>query len=766
MGKIVERKKKKGRPSLLDLQKRRIKEQAELEHQLQPHHQKPNPNPSTPLTSRRSTRRKPLPDPSDYDDEDDDEEQSVRTRRQRKKVGRSSVRRGNSDSDGEEEVDEEEEEEEDVGRILKKRKINAIADGSGSAEIRKVEKIASVGIISNTHQGTVADDGNRTPLPDKKLLAFILDRLQKKDTYGVFSEPVDPEELPDYHEVIEHPMDFSTVRKNLDGGAYSNLEEFESDVFLICSNAMQYNAPDTVYFKQARSIQELAEKSFDNLRRDSDDDDDEQEPKRRGRPPSKHSKKPPGRPPLDLAGSENASGATLATGRESTAWSNYDLRKGSPVEKAGPRDSVGRSHLNPGNSEAYNNGWLSQQKLDRNDDYSGSQLRGGSYKQGKKPVAFNENRRDTYKQLHPSAAINSSSVFSTFDVEKKMLLPVGLHAEYGYARSLARFAAALGPAAWNIASKKIVKAVPPEIKFGPGWVGHDDVSTQRTVLINPCSSDQVAASDQLSPPSVSAHNTLKIRGDKSTSQLEGDKSLGYELASTVAALDCQPAAAAAISIPSSAVRSLDGAAQSSKDGVLHETRAHLPQNSISATGQRSPFQFQQQGAAMHLGMNGVNLQPQLSQLNMQQIKMNQLNVQPQMSQHNLQSQINQHAGPQLRIPTGFNHNYPQMAKMVPRSSADVTNPMPGNYSASDGTNLFLTNRSTANIASSSNPASDTMLGASRMRFHPEPTSASLAQQQKQVSVPPDLNIQFQSPGSPSPSSSRLDSKHPDLALQL
>jgi bromodomain-containing protein 9 len=79
----------------------------------------------------------------------------------------------------------------------------------------------------------------------------------RKDTYGVFSEPVDPEEvshgavvllcfqmgarmltpafylwlqLPDYHEIIEHPMDFSTIREKLLNDSYSNLEQFEVSV--------------------------------------------------------------------------------------------------------------------------------------------------------------------------------------------------------------------------------------------------------------------------------------------------------------------------------------------------------------------------------------------------------------------------------------------------------------------------------------------------------------------------------------------------------
>lgn len=34
-------------------------------------------------------------------------------------------------------------------------------------------------------------------------------------------------QLPDYHEVIQDPMDFGTLRNKLSGGAYANLEHFE-----------------------------------------------------------------------------------------------------------------------------------------------------------------------------------------------------------------------------------------------------------------------------------------------------------------------------------------------------------------------------------------------------------------------------------------------------------------------------------------------------------------------------------------------------------
>lgn len=167
-------------------------------------------------------------------------------------------------------------------------------------------------------------------------------------------------------------------------------------------------------------------------------------------------KKPVGRPPLDRTGSDNASGVTLATGKGSAMWSSYELKKSSNslMEKAGPRDSSEPSHLNLGSSENHNSGWSSHQKQDRNYDFTGyklqhflkkmfytlyflllrivcpltlpgSYLRGGSYKQGKKSVASSETRRDTYIQLHPSTAVNNN-VFSTFDIEKKMLLPVSI----------------------------------------------------------------------------------------------------------------------------------------------------------------------------------------------------------------------------------------------------------------------------------------------------------------------------------------------------
>ncbi|EMS50848.1 Bromodomain and PHD finger-containing protein 3 [Triticum urartu] len=140
------------------------------------------------------------------------------------------------------------------GKITRQITLHKVAGRSDAASAPRTKRLPVPGMARTT------------PLPDRQALDMILDKLQKKDTYGVFAEPVDLEELPDYNDVIEHPMDFGTVKRKLARNAYRSFEQFEDDVFLICSNAMVYNAPDTVYFRQAHSIQELARKKFQELR--------------------------------------------------------------------------------------------------------------------------------------------------------------------------------------------------------------------------------------------------------------------------------------------------------------------------------------------------------------------------------------------------------------------------------------------------------------------------------------------------------------------
>ncbi|CAI9755799.1 unnamed protein product [Fraxinus pennsylvanica] len=415
-------------------------------------------------------------------DDDDDERQEKKVKLVvrlpqsgydvNQKQNQSPHSRDSDSSSGEDGEDSDAEDGEDEEDCVKKRKINAV-DYRSSEDVSNSNQEKKVLKTTDTEHGSPLGFGPTVPLPDKKFLVFILDRLQKKDTHGVFSEPVDPDELPDYHEIIEHPMDFGTLRKKLDNGMYKNLEELEADVFLICSNAMQYNAPDTIYFRQARAIRELAKRDFENLKHEGDDGEPQPKIVRRGRPPSKNPKKSVETSPVDHVGPEISSGATLASGEDKGTGSNsYNLRKGPMFYRFRSTDPFVSSNR-PRHGENYSE-WL----VDWNDEFPASILK-ADMKYGKKHFTVDENRRDTYRQFHPQSSGNELSVFSNSVGDMKQLMPVGLHFEpLAYACSLARFAANLEPVAWKVASKKIESVLPAGVKFGPGWVGQYESPSQ------------------------------------------------------------------------------------------------------------------------------------------------------------------------------------------------------------------------------------------------------------------------------------------------
>ncbi|EKM53685.1 uncharacterized protein PHACADRAFT_47290, partial [Phanerochaete carnosa HHB-10118-sp] len=59
-----------------------------------------------------------------------------------------------------------------------------------------------------------------------------------------FLKPVSKSEVPDYYEVIMHPMDLQTMQKKVKQKAYKSKREFKDDLDLIWSNCFSYNATE------------------------------------------------------------------------------------------------------------------------------------------------------------------------------------------------------------------------------------------------------------------------------------------------------------------------------------------------------------------------------------------------------------------------------------------------------------------------------------------------------------------------------------------
>ncbi|KAK6153942.1 hypothetical protein DH2020_013581 [Rehmannia glutinosa] len=71
----------------------------------------------------------------------------------------------------------------------------------------------------------------------------LLTRLMAHQHGWIFNEPVDvvKHNIPDYFNVIKHPMDLGTVKSKLLSNQYSNPIDFAADVRLTFKNAMTYN---------------------------------------------------------------------------------------------------------------------------------------------------------------------------------------------------------------------------------------------------------------------------------------------------------------------------------------------------------------------------------------------------------------------------------------------------------------------------------------------------------------------------------------------
>nr|XP_029122816.1 transcription factor GTE9 isoform X2 [Elaeis guineensis] len=139
-------------------------------------------------------------------------------------------------------------------KILSKSMIGAngvVISSSSDGRVKKQDPVCQNGPqLKRGNSGRFESARQGLPLPISNSYAMLMkqcDALLKRlmsHQYGwVFNTPVDVVKLniPDYFQIIKHPMDLGTIKSKIASGAYSSPRDFVSDVRLTFTNAMTYN---------------------------------------------------------------------------------------------------------------------------------------------------------------------------------------------------------------------------------------------------------------------------------------------------------------------------------------------------------------------------------------------------------------------------------------------------------------------------------------------------------------------------------------------
>lgn len=121
-------------------------------------------------------------------------------------------------------------------------------NSKASSNLKDKDKGKQISSINKQQQDAANTEafGSRRMQELLRQFGTILRQISQHKWAWPFMEPVDVEGLGlhDYYEVIEKPMDFSTIKKQLeakDSFAYKHVREAYADVRLTLKNAMKYN---------------------------------------------------------------------------------------------------------------------------------------------------------------------------------------------------------------------------------------------------------------------------------------------------------------------------------------------------------------------------------------------------------------------------------------------------------------------------------------------------------------------------------------------
>ena len=106
------------------------------------------------------------------------------------------------------------------------------------------------------HLDSLVSSGQLTPRQIAQKCLPLVKKLINHEHGWVFKDAVDPVELgiPDYFDIVEHPMDLMLVSNKLEDGAYKDIASFERDTKLVFENAILFNGDDSDVGEMAKEL--------------------------------------------------------------------------------------------------------------------------------------------------------------------------------------------------------------------------------------------------------------------------------------------------------------------------------------------------------------------------------------------------------------------------------------------------------------------------------------------------------------------------------
>ncbi|KAJ3679160.1 hypothetical protein LUZ60_017171 [Juncus effusus] len=129
-------------------------------------------------------------------------------------------------------------------RTVKKERSRIVAVGPGSSE--RGDRAAKRRTVVDFDQGggsaSLAKRRKGGEVELSNILERIVDSLKEhKSVSYLFLKPVTKKEAPDYFDIVERPMDLSSIKEKVRKMEYKSRDEFRHDVFQITYNAHLYN---------------------------------------------------------------------------------------------------------------------------------------------------------------------------------------------------------------------------------------------------------------------------------------------------------------------------------------------------------------------------------------------------------------------------------------------------------------------------------------------------------------------------------------------